>query len=147
MMTNVRRTEQMSVTPFPAKEETDEEFLARLRAMRAKRKAAAEAAEAAKPKPAIVAVVSEKMAEAVRANPESVRLSAKAADETVVVDRPRRTEQIEVIEVEGCQAKLALRHDLTTNERHLIEYEGGYRRTGVVSDYNPMDGLRRREDD
>ena len=31
------------------------------------------AEEAAKPKPAIVAMVSEKMAEAVRANPESVR--------------------------------------------------------------------------
>lgn len=135
----------MSVTPFPAKEETDEEFLARLAATRAKR--AAERA-AAKPKPAIVAVVSEKMAEAVRANPESVRLSARAADDTVVVDRPRRTEAIEVIEVdrEGRPA-LALRHDFTTNERHLVQFEGGYRRTGVVSDYNPMDGLRRREDD
>ena len=96
------------------REETDSEFLARLAAMRAKR--AAER-EAAKPKPAIVAVVSEKMAEAVRANPQSVRLSARAADDTVVVDRPRRTEAIEVIEVdrEGRPA-LALRHDFTTNE-------------------------------
>lgn len=94
-----------------------------------------------------MAVVSEKMAEAVKANPEGVRLSVKAADDIVVVDRPRRTEVIEVLEVEGCRAKLAPRHDLATNEKHLIEYEGGYRRTGVVSDYNPMDGLRRREDD
>lgn len=134
----------MQVTPFPAKEETDAEFLARLAATRARR--AAERA-AAKPKPPIVAVVSEKMAEAVKANPEGVRLSVKAADDIVVIDRPRRTEVIEVLEVEGCRAKLALRHDLTTNEKHLIEYEGGYRRTGVVGEYNPMDGLRRREDD
>jgi hypothetical protein len=93
-------------------------------------------------------VVSEKMAEAARANPESVRLSARAADDTLVVHRPRRTEAIEVIEVdrEGRPA-LALRHDFTTNEKHLVEFEGGYRRTGVVSDYNPMDRLRRREDD
>ena len=97
-----------------------------------------------KPKPAIVAMVSEKFAEAVKANPESVRLSAKAADETVVVDRPRRTEAIQVLEVdaEGRPA-LARRHDLATNEKHLVEFEGGYRRTGVVSDYNPMDALKR----
>ncbi len=135
----------MPVTPFPAKEETEEEFMAKLAATRARRAAAR---AAAKPKPAIMAVVSEKMAEAVRANPESVRLSAKAADDTVVVDRPRRTEAIQVIEVdrEGRPA-LALRHDFTTNEKHLMEFEGGYRRTGVVSEYNPMDRLGRREDD
>ncbi len=134
----------MSVTPFPVKEEIDAEFFAKLAATRAKR--AAERA-AAKPKPAIVAVVSEKMAEAVRANPESVRLSAKAADETVVVDRPRRTEMIEVIETAEGRALLARRYDSATNEWTTIEFEGGYRRSGVVSDYNPLDGLRRREDD
>lgn len=129
------------------REETDEEFLARLRAKRAARKAAAEAAEAAKPKPAVVAVVSEKMAEAVRANPASVRLSAKAADDTVVVDRPRRTEMIEVIEAAEGRALLARRYDCTTNEWSTIEFEGGYRKSGVVHEYNPLDGLRRREDD
>ena len=48
------------------------------------REAERAAAEAAKPKPAVVAVVSEKFAEAARANPESVRVSARAADDTIV---------------------------------------------------------------
>jgi hypothetical protein len=138
----------MSALSEKDKAEILAEFGPRLEALRAKHAARKAAEEAAKPKPAVVAVVSEKFAEAVKANPASVRLSARAADDTVVVDRPRRTEAIQVLEVdrEGRPA-LALLHDLATNERHLVEYEGGYRRTGVVSDYNPMDGLRRREDD
>lgn len=138
----------MSALSEKDKAEILAEFGPRLEALRAKHMARKAAEEAAKPKPAIVAMVSEKMAEAVRANPESVRLSAKATDETVVVDRPRRTEAIHVIEVdsEGRPA-LAMRHDLTTNERHLVEYDQGYRRTGIVSDYNPLDGLRRHDDD
>ena len=57
-------------------------------------------------------------------------------------------EKIEVLEVdrEG-RAALAMRHDLETNERGLIEFDGGYRRTTVASEYNPMDGLRRRDDE
>ena len=138
----------MSALSEKDKAEILAEHAPRLAELRAKRLAAKAAAEAAKPKPAVIAVVSEKFAEAAKANPESVRLFAKAADETVVVDRPLRTERIEVIEVdrEGRSA-LAVRHDLATNEWSTIEYEGGYRRTGVVSEYNPMDGLRRREDD
>jgi phenylpyruvate tautomerase PptA (4-oxalocrotonate tautomerase family) len=38
-----------------------------------------------KPKPTVVAEVSEKVAAAARANPESVRVAARAADDTVVV--------------------------------------------------------------
>ena len=46
-----------------------------------------------------------------------------------MMERPRRTEAIQVLEVdrEGRPA-LALRHDFTTNERHLIEFDQGYRR-------------------
>ena len=50
------------------------EILAEHWERRAKRAAAAAAAEAARPKPAVVAVVSEKFAEAAKANPESVRV-------------------------------------------------------------------------
>ena len=50
--------------------ETDEEFLARLEEIRAR------AEEEAKPK--IVASVSPKMAEAIKANPGSLRLNAKS---------------------------------------------------------------------
>ena len=56
-------------------------------------------------------------------------------------------EKIEVLEVEGCRPKRALRHDLATNEKSIIEFEGGYRREGVTTEYNPLDGLRRRDDE
>jgi hypothetical protein len=71
------------------------ETRARLAATRARKKAAEEAA-----KPKIVATVSEKMAEAIKHDPTSLRLSARAEDDTVVVDRPRRTEVMEVVEVD-----------------------------------------------
>jgi hypothetical protein len=60
----------------------------------------------AKPKPALVSVVGEKLAAAARANPDSVRISARAADETVVIDRPRRVEVIEDGERAGAQKGL-----------------------------------------
>lgn len=114
--------------------------------LRAKR--AAERAAAAQAKPAVVAVVSEKFAQAAKANPESVRLTARASDETVIMERPRRTEAIQVLEVDrDGRPALALRHDFTTNERHLVEFDQGYRRSGVISDYSPLDGLRRRDDE
>jgi hypothetical protein len=69
------------------------ESSARLAAIRARKKAAEEAA-----KPKVVTTVSPKMAEAIKANPGSLRLSAKAEDKTTVVDRPRRTEVMEVVE-------------------------------------------------
>lgn len=58
------------------------EFAPQLRAIRERAAARRAAAAKAEPKPAVVAVVSEKFAEAAKANPESVRLSAKAADDT-----------------------------------------------------------------
>jgi hypothetical protein len=124
--------------------ETDEEFLARLVKRRAERKAAAAAAaEAAKPK--IVASVSPKMAEAIKHNPGSLRVSAKAEDETVVVDRPRRTEIIEVMDEPTVDGRLrrAWRTDCATGERSVIEFEGGYRQPNVVAHvYDPLAALK-----
>jgi hypothetical protein len=93
-----------------------------------------------KPKPAVMAVVSEKLAQAAKANPEGVRVSVRAADDTVVVDRPRRTEVIEVLEVDGeGRPKVARRIDCTTGEAGMIDFVGGYRQpAGAVSDYDPI---------
>ena len=130
------------------REETDEEFLARLAAMRAKRKAAAEAAaEAAKPK--LQVVVTPKLAEAVKANPGSLRLSATAADQTTVIERARVKEIVQPLDVDG-QARVArARHiDCATGEVSILEYRDGYPvRGGAVSENNPLDGLKRPEDE
>jgi hypothetical protein len=129
------------------REETDEEFLARLAAKRAKRKAAkAAAAEAAKPQ--LTLKVSTEAAERARARPE-VRFSTVRKDETVVIERARVTEIIQPLEVDG-QARVArARHiDCATGEASIVEYRDGYRLPGgAVSDYNPLDGLRRPEDE
>jgi hypothetical protein len=120
------------------------EVMARLAVIRAEKKAAAEAA-----KPKVVATVSPKMAEAIKANPGTLRVSAKGADETVVVDRPRRTEMLEVLEVdrEGRPARVA-RLDCATGERSVLEYVGGYRQPiGAVSVYDPFAELKGNEND
>ena len=101
-----------------------------------------------KPKVQVTAEVSPKMAEAVKANPASlqVRVYADAADGTTIVERPRRMEAIEVLAVdEKGRPSLARRHDLVTNEWTTVEFEGGYRKSGAVSDYNPLDGLVRKD--
>ena len=121
------------------REETDEEFLARLAAMRAKRKAeAAAAAEAAKPK--LQVVVTPKLAEAVKANPGSLRLSATAADQTTVIEHARVREIVQPLDVDG-QARVArARHiDCATGEASIVEYRDGYPvRGGAISDYDPI---------
>jgi hypothetical protein len=123
--------------------ETDEEFLARLAEKRARRKAAAAAAEeAAKPK--IVAAVTSKIAEAIKHDPGSLRISARAADETTVVDRPRRTEVMEVLEVDalGRPSRVA-RFECATGERSVLDYVEGYRPAGgAVSVYDPLAALK-----
>jgi hypothetical protein len=97
----------------------------------------------AKPKPAepaVVAVVSEKFAEAAKANPEGVRLSVRGADEVVVVDRPRRTEVMEVVEVdrEGRPAKVR-RMECATGEVSVLDFVEGYRQpSGAISNYDPI---------
>jgi hypothetical protein len=88
---------------------------------------------------AVVAVVSQKFAEAAKANPANVRLSVPAVDDTVVVERPRRSEIVEVLEVDG-QGRVALARNLDpqTGAMQIVEFEGGYRRSGVVSNYDPI---------
>jgi hypothetical protein len=120
------------------------ETRARLAAIRARKKAAEEAA-----KPKVVATVSLKMAEAIKANPTSVRISARAADETVVVDRPRRTDVLEVVEVdrEGRPAKVR-RMDCATGEVSVLDFVEGYRQApGAVSVYDPLAALKGNEND
>lgn len=112
-------------------------FLARLEEIRAR------ADEAAKPK--IVASVSQKMAEAIKANPASLRLNAKDADDTPVIDRPRRTEIIEVMDEPTVDGKLrrAWRTDCATGERSVIEFVDGYRQpTGAAHVYDPLAALK-----
>jgi hypothetical protein len=124
-------------------EESDEQFLARLAERRARRKAEAAAREeAAKPK--VVATVTPKMAEAIKANPGSLRVSAKGADEVPVIDRPRRTEVMEVLEVDaqGRPSRVA-RFECATGERSVLDYVAGYRPVGgVISQYDPLAALK-----
>ena len=128
------------------REETDEEFLARLAAMRAKRKAeAAAAAEAAKPK--LQVVVTPKLAEAVKANPGSLRLSANGGgsddcDRARASPRDRPTAQRGWPSA-GCAGR---RIDCATGEASIVEYRDGYPlRGGAISDYDPISALRRPE--
>jgi hypothetical protein len=128
--------------------EPDDVFLARLAAMRAKRKAAKEAAaEAAKPK--LVAAVSPEIAEAIKTNPSSLRLSVNRADDIPVVDRPRRTELLEVLEVdaEGRSSRVA-RFECATGARSVLDYAGGYRQpAGATHVYDPYSALKGSEND
>jgi hypothetical protein len=115
------------------------ETKARLAAIRARKKAAEEAA-----KPKAIVTVSEKMAQAIKHDPGSLRLHAKGADETVVVDRPRQTEMLEVLEVDGQgRPSRVARVDCATGERSLLDYAGGYRQPNIVSHiYDPLAALK-----
>ena len=98
-----------------------------------------------KPKPAVMAVVSDKLAEAARANPDSVRVSARSDDGTSVFERPRRLERLEVLEVdsEGRPA-LARCYDVATNSWGTVEFKDGHRQlAGAVHEYDPLSALKR----
>jgi hypothetical protein len=129
--------------------EPKEVILARLAAIRARKAAEAEAAkEAAKPK--IVAAVSEKMAEAIKHDPTSVRISAKAEDDTPVIERVRPTEVIQLMDEPTINGKLARasRFDCATGETTVIEFVNGYRQpSGAVHVYDPFAALKGNDDD
>jgi hypothetical protein len=107
-----------------------------------------------KPKPAVLAGVSSKMAEAIKTNPESLRVSAKDAQGVVVIERPwhkrpdrlpsdkRKYNQVEVIEVDGDGRPLKA----MTKDGGLVRYEGGYQQSGVKHEYNPLDALRGKDE-
>jgi hypothetical protein len=131
--------------------ESDEEFLARLAARRAKRKAEKAAAEEAA-KSQLTLKVEPQMVEAVKADPRSVRLAARTNTATAgVIQRPEVMEVVEPLEVDGCTIRRAQITTWRMGEARptvaVIDYQNGYRRGGVVSDYNPLDGLRRPEDE
>jgi hypothetical protein len=113
-----------------------------------------------KRKPAVLAPVSERMAAAVRANPESLRVSAKAEDGVTVIERPdvrREPSRVTVIEVDANgRPTLVQTHD--QGGYGFVKYEGGYgpptpgtkaaeMGAGARHEYNPLDGLRRRDDE
>lgn len=88
--------------------------------------------------------VSERLAEAARANPESVRVVARGKDNEVIIERPRTTELIEVTEVDaqGRPAKIRC-YEAERGGWSMIEYRGGYREIqAVVHQYNPVDALK-----
>jgi hypothetical protein len=101
-----------------------------------------------KPKPEMHAPITPRVAEAVRANPQSLRIVAEAADGTVVIERPRPLERLEVVEVdtEG-RPRRAQRYDCLTGQWSELDFVGGYRRSGIETDYNPIarfeEGLKR----
>jgi hypothetical protein len=83
--------------------------------------------------------LSPRIVEAVRKSPESVEVRVTAKDkEIVVVDRVRRTEVIEVVETRDGKVSVARRYDCATGEWSTIEFEGGYRRSGVEHAYDPI---------
>jgi phenylpyruvate tautomerase PptA (4-oxalocrotonate tautomerase family) len=99
-------------------------------------------------KSTLVADVSEKVAEAAKANPESVRVSAKAADDTIVVERVKRSEVMEVLEVDAQGRPAAARRvDVATGDRSIVEFVEGYRpSSGAVHAYDPLAGLGKSDD-
>jgi hypothetical protein len=101
-----------------------------------------------KPKPTVIAEVSEKVAAAARANPESVRVAARATDDTVVVERARRSEVIDVLEVDAQgRPAVAWRVDAETGQRSIMQFAEGYRApSAVVHAYEPLKGLGRSDD-
>jgi len=104
-----------------------------------------------KSKLAVLAPVSDKLGAAVKANPESLRLSAKADDGTTIIERPdqrRPLSRVEVIEVDANGRPLLVQtYDPTTNTAGLVKYEQGYERVGAKHEYNPLDALKWRNNE
>ena len=126
-----------------------------------------EAREARERQAALLAPVSEKMAAAVKANPESVRVAAKDGNGVTIIERPwekRPTSNMVVVEVDGSgRPKFVQSYDQETNSYGTVEFNGGYglptpkkpeelgenerlKGLGARHEYNPLDGLRGRDD-
>src|SRR5260370_26957014 len=98
-----------------------------------------------KPKPMLALEVSERSAVNARARPERVKVVTTGEDDVTHIDRPRRTEMLEVLEVDGQgRPALAPRYDALTGERSLAEVNQGYRQGGGPKhEYNPFAALRK----
>jgi hypothetical protein len=82
------------------------------------------------PTPVLTVPVSKHLAEAVEANPGSVRVSARGRDGRHRVEGPQANPQHVTVRVD-------LVREVDQHGRPV------YDRGGVVSDYNPLDALRR----
>ncbi len=131
-----------------------------------------------KAKPEYAVKVSEKMDEAIKAQPESFRVVAKAANGTTLVERPTAVERLLAERAaqaramqdaafeksrpesgervgEPWQGEDGVRRAMVETYRPeggrevgVVEFPGGYRlRPGARSEYNPMDGLKGRDDE
>jgi hypothetical protein len=124
--------------------------------------------EARERRAAVLATVSEKMATAAKANPESVRVSARTEDGVTIIERPwekRPPSAMVVIEVDKNGRPVLVRsYDQETNSYGFVEFKGGYgpptpkkpeelsereqlRGVGARHEYNPLDALKERDDD
>jgi hypothetical protein len=97
-----------------------------------------------KPKPLLQLEVSEKAAANAQARPEAVRVVTTGEDDVTSFERPRRTEALEVLEVDSeGRPKLARHYDALTGARGYVEFDQGYRRqAGVRHEYDPLVGLK-----
>jgi len=111
---------------------------------------------------AVLAPVSDKMAAAAKANPESVRVSARADDGVTIIERPwekRPPSGMVVVQVDGNgRPALARSYNQETNSYGFVEFKGGYgpptpntkaaeMSGGARHEYNPLDALRSRDDE
>ena len=85
--------------------------------------------EEPKPEPVLTVPVSEKIAAAVRANPESVRISARSAEDIHVVEGPRGQG--------GVSVRVDWVSEVDANGRPV------WPKAEAVHEYNPLDALRR----
>ena len=102
-----------------------------------------------KPKPTVMLEVEPATAAQVQARPESVRLVTMRDDDMQAVARARPKEIVHVLEVdaEGRPSRARV-VDCATGTAGFVDYRDGYRQMpSVVSDWNPLDGLRRPEDE
>jgi hypothetical protein len=74
-------------------------------------------------------------------------MSADAPDGTTVIDRGSRSKVVDVIAVDAqARPAVGITRDPNpeTNERETVYFVQGYQpKAGVVSNYNPLDALRR----
>ena len=104
-------------------------------------------ATAPKPKPKPQLMVEPASAQTIanaKARPDKVKIVTESDDGVAVIDRPRRSGVVEVLEVDGNgRPKLVRCWDATTRELTTMRFEDGYPpRAGAVSAYNPIDALK-----
>jgi hypothetical protein len=97
-----------------------------------------------RPKTAVVTELEGKIAEAARANPESVQVRVTARDpveKVVVVDRPRRGTVVNVTAVDGNgRPKAGIAYDRGTWQSGGVEFKDGYAQKACAQhEYNPLD--------